>query len=141
MNLNFNGVYHMSMDKSGRVTVPAAIRKALGDDELVLYVKPKERCIRGYARKDFNEMVSTLLLKMENDPSTDYSNLKRHFSLNSVSYEIDKKNRITLYKKFLDMTGISKDVTFCGLGTRFEIWDSEAYEAIVNGVELTVLPF
>ena len=51
-----------------------------------------------------------------------------HFSASAVDGETDKQGRILLPASLRKYASLSRDVVFCGMINRIEIWDKEKYE-------------
>lgn len=121
------------VDSMGRISVPAAIRAALPDDNnqgVILFPSFKNPCIQGGDLGFLERMMGNI----EQDfgvYSDEYEDMV-HFTLGpSQSAPFDSKSRIKLPKALMDEVGITGDAVIVGVGGWFEIWDPGTYKAFI----------
>lgn len=73
--------------------------------------------------------------KIQSMPLSKSRGLQRFFFSGATDVETDKQGRILIPQPLRDHAGLTKDVTFVGVSSRVEIWDTSRWNQ-VNG-ELT----
>lgn len=139
--VDLNGEFHLKVDGKGRVTLPAKFRKVLSKD-LVVTLEPTDECVYAFEAPDFNQWVESVMggafpERKANDRQQD----KYHRALKSRArdVEVDSAGRIMLSADMREACGIDKDIIVVGNGSRFEVWDAERYEAMMDDVDLSLL--
>ena len=115
------GEYQHNIDSKGRVIVPVKFREDLG--ECFYVTKGLDGCLfvlSGEGWKGLQEKIQSM-------PLSKSRGLQR--------LETDKQGRILIPQPLRDHAGLTKDVTFVGVSSRVEIWDTSRWNQ-VNG-ELT----
>ena len=128
--VDLNGEFRLKVDGKGRVTLPAKFRKVLSND-LTVTRNPFDECVYAFEAPDFNQWVESVMggafpERKANDRQQD----KYHRALNG---------RIMLSADMREACGIDKDIIVVGNGSRFEVWDAERYEAMMDDVDLSLL--
>jgi MraZ protein len=128
--------FPLSIDEKGRFNVPSAFRKHMAPESqnTIVVVRGTEGCLWAYPLDEWRKFWASL----ENLPVTPANsiNLTRISSTLKLSI-LDKQGRITLGEQQMLMIGIRKDIMVLGKGTRFEIWDREAYNKLMAELEKT----
>ena len=133
------GEYQHNIDSKGRVIVPVKFREDLG--ECFYVTKGLDGCLfvlSGEGWKGLQEKILRLAGQMEEIQSMPLSKsrgLQRFFFSGATDVETDKQGRILIPQPLRDHAGLTKDVTFVGVSSRVEIWDTSRWNQ-VNG-ELT----
>jgi MraZ protein len=127
------------IDKKGRVSVPKAFRDALLKPVLeepaipdlfsgiYLYRSFKYPSIEGCGEMFIQRIIDSLdELELFSDEQDDLA-----VTLLENSYEIayDTEGRILLPAELRAYAGLCEEAVFVGRGTRFQIWEPEAYKA------------
>lgn len=122
------------VDAKNRVSIPASFRLVLGRDGFEgLYVHPALDMAAldagGNALlKDIDQLLSTL---------SPYSDERDHLStaLLGVSevLKVDPEGRVQLTDSLKAYAGISDQVTFVGLGAKFQIWEPTRFRERLEG--------
>lgn len=121
----FLGTYAPKLDDKGRVILPAKFRSEL--EAGLVVTRGQERCLYVYTAKEFENVIG----RMREAPVTskqarDYMRL----FLSGASAETpDSQNRVSIPANLRTYAGLSRDLTVIGVGTRAEIWDTEAWES------------
>ncbi len=139
--VDLNGEFRLKVDGKGRVTLPAKFRKVLSND-LTVTRNPFDECVYAFEAPDFNQWVESVMggafpERKANDRQQD----KYHRALKSRArdVEVDSAGRIMLSADMREACGIDKDIIVVGNGSRFEVWDAERYEAMMDDVDLSLL--
>jgi MraZ protein len=124
----FIGTHENKIDRKGRVSLPADYRAELPkDDDRVIYVFPSlyitalEACDR-----------TQLQLHADSIGALDqFSKEEAYFSSRILAearkFTIDGDGRIVLPQAFIARAGIDGAALFVGSGSKFHIWQPEAY--------------
>ncbi len=128
----FNGQYHHQMDDKGRLRIPPAFRKLLGDNPMIFC--SFEKCLFVYPKEDFEKLVTERFANVDL-LDTDMNDIKRAiFSLTQELVE-DKQGRVSLNQSFIESCGLTKNIITIGAYDRVEIWDEEVYKEHMNAVD------
>ena len=140
----FYGEYRHKLDAKNRLTLPAAIRKTLAEeDQLLIVPDPESEVLSVYTAESFEKWIDSIFEKRGGfDP-----NKREHMLLHSAlcgratAVSLDNNNHITLQAELRGKVGIDKDVTLVGMGNsgRFDIWDSARREKFLEGIDLSAL--
>lgn len=120
----FKGTYRHSVDKKGRVTVPARFRDILGDDSVL--TRGFDGCIFLYPRAAWQKLESDLAsLPLGRADARDF---KREFFANASDAEVDRQGRILIPLALRQIVGIEGEVVVIGVSERVEIWPQARWE-------------
>ena len=129
----FLSSYENSIDKKGRVSVPAAYRSYLsnqGYNGFISYPSfsnPALECCTQDRIERLSESIDTL------NPFEE----KRDYFATSVLSEssnliFDTEGRVQFSRKLLDFAKIRNDILFVGLGKTFQVWSPKNFEKFKN---------
>jgi MraZ protein len=119
----FVGQHEHSLDRKGRVVLPAPFRASVADRG---YVTRLDQCIGLWSHDGFASVAERW--KAELEAGNISLRAFRKF-INSVSdVKLDAAGRVTLPRELLDELGFDSQVVVCGLYDRVEIWPIEKYE-------------
>ena len=117
----FRGIYHISLDTKGRLSVPAKVRAQFeeeSDGVLILTAELENQLL-----------VEEKLVKLPSfDPQI--RRLKRLYMGNAAECELDSTGRILIPPPLRQRAGLDKKVVMSGMGNKFELWSQEAWDAI-----------
>lgn len=122
----FQGASALALDAKGRLAVPARHRDVLGAlarGQLTLTKHPVG-CLLVFPRpawESFRDKVAALPLRAEG--------WKRIFLGNAMDVEIDASSRVLVSPELRQAAGLVKDVMLLGMGSHFELWDVQRYQA------------
>ena len=126
----FGGKTTNKLDAKGRVSLPAkfrAVASAQGASTLYCFPSFQGAFIEGGGpqfRADLQAMLDRL------DPfSEEHDQLADVVIGAGVDLSFDKDGRVVLPEELRAYAGIGHQVTFVGLGRKFQIWEPSAYEA------------
>lgn len=145
----FTGTYVNKVDKKGRVSVPAPFRTTL--EALAPAVKPEDLVVK----PDGSVVKPPLIVNLKPTPDRHaldgvteaymdevqrrldamdlYSPEREALEIREFSetehLQIDSDGRIILPRHMLELAGITENVAFMGMGSRFQIWEPEALKA------------
>lgn len=126
------------IDKKGRVSVPKPFRDALTVPALqqpesselfsgiYVYRSFKYPAIEGCGETFIQRVISSLDdLELFSDEQDD---LATTLLENSHQLSYDTEGRVLFPQELIDYAGLTSEAIFVGRGTRFQIWQPEAYE-------------
>lgn len=124
--IGFIGEYHHTIDKKGRMSIPAKFREALGDQFIL--AQGTNGCIFAYPLDEWEKIVANVT---EGDNYSKQSNLHfvRQFFSSANDVEIDAMGRILIGSNLREYADLVKDVTVVGVLKRVEIWATERWDA------------
>ena len=118
------GEYRHSLDRKGRLIMPAELRQDIGDKFIL--TKGLDGCLFAFSQEEwlnFEEKLKTLPLT--NKSARDFV---RFFLSGAVECEIDKQGRFLLPNNLRIYATLEKEINIIGVGTRIEIWNREAWK-------------
>jgi MraZ protein len=125
----FVSTFTNKIDAKGRVSVPASFRAVLardGFDGIYCYPSLDDAALDAGGQQ-LVDRIGSLLEGV--DP---YSDERDHLSMAlfgaSEILSIDQDGRVILPERLRKHAGISKHVTFVGLGEKFQIWEPESFQ-------------
>jgi MraZ protein len=124
----FKGTYRHRIDGKGRLPIPAAFRKALGDEGTVV-VTPLDQCLAAYAPSEWAKLEAQLAaLPAFSKP---VKALTRLLASRAADCEIDVQGRILLPPALRAAAGLERDAVVIGVLNRFELWAPEPWATFV----------
>jgi len=119
------GTYEAAPDSAGRITIPLALRRRLGDDLVICRALPPEKHLLVYDPAGFDEFQKQLF---PFEPVTAPSQgLKRLVVGSAHEVRLDKAGRVLVPPRLRERAGITGSVVVLGMGDHLEIWSAEAY--------------
>jgi MraZ protein len=131
----YNYLYRHGLDEKRRIQIPAKWRPLEDEFEftLILWKKPKEGpCLRVMPPKKMADMLAAIDALPNSDPNKTV--LKRVIGTSSEQVALDKGGRICIPEEMARAAGIEigSEAVLAGLMDRFEIWNPERYEKVMN---------
>ena len=120
------------MDDKGRLRIPPAFRKLLGDNPMIFC--SFERCLFIYPRADFDRLVTERFANVDL-LDTDMNDIKRAIFSSTQELIEDKQGRVSLDRSFIEECGLTKNIITIGAYDRVEIWDEEVYKQHKKSVD------
>lgn len=118
------GEYEHNLDSKGRVAVPTKFKKDLGG---CFYVtKGLDGCLFVLSKGEW----ALLEEKIKNMPISKVRVLQRFFFSGASQVELDKQGRILIPVNLRKYANLEKNVTFIGVSSRAEIWNSETWSNV-----------
>ena len=126
----FLSTYTNKVDAKGRVSVPAGFRAALSEQAfhgVIVFKSNRYDCLEAVPWSVMQELSDRLgdfdFLSSEQD---DLSTL---LFGESVQLAFDGEGRVILPKDMLDYAGVDGQLSFVGLGQKFQLWSPDKLEA------------
>jgi MraZ protein len=124
----FKGTYRHRIDPKGRLPVPAAFRRALGEAAR-LVVTPLDQCLAAYPPPEWTRLEDQLrALPAFSRPA---KALTRLLTSRAVDCELDVQGRILLPAALRAAAGLEREALVIGVLNRFEVWAPERWETLV----------
>ena len=126
----FRGESSLSMDAKGRLAVPARYRERLSElcaGRIVITISLLNRCLTVYPFPDWQAIESDLKNLPALDPK---SQAIRHLLIGHANEcEMDGQGRILIAQSLREFADLAKQVKLVGQGTKFELWNEQAWAA------------
>ena len=123
-----------SVDKKGRVSVPAQFRAEIAADtkisdkvNVVVFASPDEPFLYAWGYNDFLKFAEKI--KKLPPMSRERQRLSRSILAAARPLAVDGDGRIVLPEDFMKRIGVDSKAMFAGQGDYFTIWNPETFEA------------
>lgn len=130
----FRGLNPLSLDGKGRLAIPTKFRDALlqrGGGTLVVTLHPK-RCLMLYGLADWEPIEAAVNDLPSFHPLS--QDLQDMLVGNATEVDMDGAGRILLPVMHRNYAKLDKDAVLVGKGTRFDIWNTGAWEARMDSM-------
>ncbi len=119
------GEFEHTLDAKGRVSMPAKLRKDMGD--AFILTKGLDGCLFAFSSEEWLNFES----KLKSLPLSDKNarNFVRFFLAGATECEIDKQGRFLIPQNLRQAGSLEKEAVIIGVGTRLEIWDKSTWQA------------
>ncbi|MDE6966366.1 MAG: hypothetical protein K2O94_05255 [Clostridiales bacterium] len=136
----FYGQFHHQLDDKGRLRIPPAFRKLLGDNPMIFC--SFEKCLFLYKGEDFDKLVKERFMNADL-LDTDMNDIKRAIFSSTQPLAEDKQGRVSLNQAFIEQCGMGKNLISIGALDRVEIWDEDVYKEHMQSIDYKkiVAPF
>lgn len=117
------GEYEHTLDAKGRISMPAKLRKDMGETFVV--TKGLDGCLFAFSLEEWNNFE----MKLKALPLSDKNarNFVRFFLAGATECEIDKQGRFLIPANLRNAASLEKEAIIIGVGTRLEIWDKATW--------------
>jgi MraZ protein len=119
----FRGQFLHSIDKKGRVSLPARFREALaldGPPRFILTPAPFDPCLHLHPLSAWEEFELEIAKLPRLDPNV--VRLRRIYVSAAIECEPDRAGRVLVPPHFRERAGLEKDVLWAGMGRTVELW-------------------
>ena len=133
--IRFSARYSALIDDKGRVVIPAALKKAMGElsEEPVVVEKDiYKSCLNIYPQKFWDERIAQIEKKLNLFDETDDDLLSEVFE-NFTTLIMATNGRINIPDDFMQHAGItreSREVIFVGKGQSITLWNEKLYQGV-----------
>ena len=125
----FIGEYDCKVDAKGRIMLPAAFRKKMGEIEACRFVIKKDqfdKYLELYTMEEWERQHSDIL-NMINLFNPDHKQLYRDFRMGATEVECDHTGRLLIPGRLLKHAEITNEAVLSGCNGIIEIWSPELY--------------
>jgi MraZ protein len=126
----FTGTYHATIDDKGRIVLPAAFKKEMGElalEPLVIERNLFKDCLDVYPEQFWKERVEAFKSTLDPFDEEDDGFLQ-FFYENFIKVGMAANGRINIPGDYLSYGKLSKNVRVIGMGQSVRIWDMDVYE-------------
>jgi len=127
--MQFSARYEALIDDKGRVVLPAAFKKTMGDmaeEPLVIEKDVYKACLNIYPQKYWNKRLNEIKERLNPYDETDDELLDELYE-NFCTISMAPNGRINVPSDFRDHARIDKEVIFVGKGESITMWDGRTY--------------
>ena len=119
------GEYEHTLDAKGRVSMPAKLRRDMG--EAFIVTKGLDGCLFAFSQEEWMNFET----KLKSLPLSDKNarNFVRFFLAGATECELDKQGRFLIPANLRKEANLEKEAIIIGVGTRLEIWNKETWLA------------
>jgi MraZ protein len=129
MGCLFWGRYDHILDAKGRIVIPAAFRRQLGDDFVI--TKGRQNCLTIQTTEAFagiiNDCESGGIDLVYDDVA---SSVKRVLCENAYTISADRQGRTIIPQVLRDKVGMGKEIVTVGSGSIIEVWSRDEFERV-----------
>ena len=118
------GEYEHTLDAKGRISMPAKLRKDMGDTFIL--TKGLDGCLFAFSQEEWLNFENKLKLLPLSDKNA--RNFVRFFLSGATECEIDKQGRFLIPINLRGAASLEKEAVIIGVGTRLEIWNKAIWE-------------
>jgi MraZ protein len=128
--ISFSNIYPVTIDDKGRVVVPSAFKREMGEAIETMYVVEKDvydRCLNIYPYSTWQVKVERLRNRLNMDDPVQSKMLSRYYE-EIVKVTMAENGRLNIPGDMLDYAGIKKEAVFTGQGSRMRLWEPERHK-------------
>ncbi|NOY95304.1 MAG: hypothetical protein GXO81_02790 [Chlorobi bacterium] len=129
--IRFSAKYTAIIDDKGRVVLPAAFKKAMGDQadfplaiEKDIYVG----CLNIYPEVYWNQKLEEIESQLNQFDEGDIELLEQFYE-NFTTVKMAPNGRINIPLDFLNHANATKEVVLSGMGKMIRLWNAEDFES------------
>lgn len=127
--INLTGEYECKLDAKGRLRIPTALLKQLGEEIALGFTVNRgfEKHLMLYPKNVWDK--KTTEINQLNIYNKKQRQAIRYFYRGATAVKLDASERILVPKSLADYAGMAKEVVLFAYQDQVEIWSKEAYEA------------
>ena len=131
--VTFIGEYNIRIDAKGRIVLPTAFIKQVGDipqrEVFILKEDMYEQCLVLYPISEWDRQNQIIRSKL-NPFDREHNQFLRSFSKGAIEVSTDNVNRILIPKRLLEFAKITKEIVLSGQDGKIEIWSAEMHQSL-----------
>ncbi len=120
----FFGQHFHSIDKKGRVFVPAKYRDELGEEFMLSRSPDGKRCLCVYPMEEWDIIDK----KLKSLPAVQAGKLLRFIYSGAERLSCDSQGRVLIPQNLRDYADLQGDTAIIGMSSKLEIWNSEQFK-------------
>jgi len=118
------GEYKHSVDKKGRIAIPAKFRTFLGDGAII--TRGLDKCLFVFGMDEWRKLADELMnLPLAKSNSRAFVRL---MLAGAADVKLDSQGRVLIPEYLRKYAGLSEKAVVAGLYNRMEIWDTDQWE-------------
>lgn len=128
--IEFTGTYNATIDDKGRVVLPAAFKKEMGEmagEPIVLQRNLFKKCLDIFPERFWKDRVDAFKSTLDPFDEEDDEFLQ-FFYETFTKVGMAANGRLNLPAEYLSFGGLKKSVRLIGMGRSIRMWDVEVYE-------------
>ncbi|HHU56991.1 MAG TPA: division/cell wall cluster transcriptional repressor MraZ [Bacteroidales bacterium] len=136
--VTFIGDFECKADAKGRIVLPAAFKKAVGQDEQRFVVRKDlfETCLVLYPYAYWEEELLRLRQRL-NPYKREHKQFLRDFFRASAEVQLDSGGRFLIPRRLMEQVAADREVVLVGVDRYIELWAKPIYSAMSdNAVSL-----
>lgn len=118
------GGYDHTIDKKGRIAIPAKLRDEFGVSFMICRGIYGKNCICVYPTEQWDKLVE----KIGNLPAAKSSVVKRYLYEGAFEVEFDSQGRILIPASLREFASLDTEAHIIGVDTNLEIWNKELWQ-------------
>jgi len=125
----FKGEYDCKADVKGRIMLPAAFRKQMGEAADFSFVVKRDlyvKCLELYTVEAWDQL-NNWIEKNTKPLNSDHRQFVRDFGMGATEVECDNAGRILIPGRLLKQAEITNEAVLRGFKGKIEIWSPELY--------------
>jgi MraZ protein len=124
---SFKGSYAYSVDRKGRMNIPARLRKYVSSEanDTFVITRGYEQCLFAYPLDEWVKLEESIRQLSPTNPQHRY--FTRTLLENAIESQLDRQSRITIPTGLLRLAAIEKEALIIGVLERIEIWNPTTY--------------
>lgn len=128
----FYGEYEHTIDRKGRLIVPARFRQALQEHDVkrLFLTRGLDGCLFLFAESEWR--IAESRFKQIPFTKSEGRKFNRMFFSGAAEVTVDRLGRLLVPKTLKDFADIKQDVIIVGVSTRMEIWAKEKWKAFYD---------
>ena len=134
--VTFIGDFECRADTKGRIVLPAAFKKAVGQKDLRFVARKHifENCLDIYPFNHWEELLNELREKL-NPYNRKHDALIRSFFKSAIDLPLDGNGRFLIPRRLMEQIGAERDVILVGIDKKIELWTKSAYDLMKDNYE------
>ena len=128
------GEYGYVLDDKKRLAIPAKLRRAIGTKAVL--TRGLDSCLVLYPLSEWEKLNNQLGQLSQGQGST--RSFVRLLLSGAMEVTLDSTGRVLVPDYLKEYAGLDKQVTFVGIGSRVEVWDSTKWKQYKHEAERTV---
>jgi len=129
MMINFTGEYDCKVDVKGRIMLPSAFRKKMGEVAVFRFVIKKdmyEKCLELITIDEW-ERLNNDIQKNFKPYNPENRQFQRDFRMGATEVECDPAGRILIPGRLMKLVDITNETVLSGSMGKIEIWSPSLY--------------
>ncbi len=120
----FLGTYQHTIDKKGRLFIPARFRSQ--DNQRFIVTRGLERCLFAFPEDEWEKQQSQI--KDQSLMKKEVRAFNRLFFAGAAEVICDRQGRINLPGNLIEYAGLGEEAKIIGVSSRFEIWSVGSWQ-------------
>ena len=126
----FRGRYEHTIDPKGRLALPSAFKKELGEELFVVITHISSPCLVAYPIVEWQRFEERLAKLPQFEPSV--MTLRRLYVGGAIECAIDKQGRVLIPPVLREYARLERDAYWVGAMRTLEIWSKPAWHEVVE---------